>query len=199
MEKNDLDLARKLQAQFDAKMEEDDDTQEQSNVYNLTTKVENVDNSSRLQIASSNNSSKIFNSPKFYNDELGMFIDLEGSTDWIRIPMEYKIQPLFDKLSKTYFNSIGDPYQIIWSSDKEVIKDRAFLILPADKMVLLNASSLLMRPRIDLLSILLHILIHLFINGPSKHDANFRHMMHHFNSLWRTTINVSIFLLISKK
>ena len=138
------------------------------------------------------------NNTKYYNDELGIYHDLESgqSTDWVEVNILPKIQSIFDKIANIYFREVSMVhYAISWGEDKFFFEKKSFSIILNEKVIYLNKQCLLLRPRMDLISVLLHILIHLHLilmkdSGIQEHNGNFRKLMKHFNAFWRTQINV---------
>lgn len=105
---------------------------------------------------------------------------------------------MFDVMTNLYFsNSLrAANYTIEWDKNGDINDGSFFKIHPLQRIYICQEA--MFRPRIQLVSVLFHILIHLHINTSSKgsirmdkHDENFRRIMHFVNDALNTQINVS--------
>lgn len=106
------------------------------------------------------------------------------------------IQLIYNKINECFYNSALPTWTWMWSEQKEILGENNFKIILSRNEVVLNQKNLLLRPRIDLFSVLIHITIHLYLHkytsgnhGIEEHDGNFRSMMSHFNRVYRCQIN----------
>ncbi|XP_070501838.1 DNA-dependent metalloprotease SPRTN-like [Chironomus tepperi] len=135
---------------------------------------------------------------EYYNEELNIWIDMENPREWKEVDIKPDIDMIFNKLKKKFFGDEIDPeFKIYYDLNHAICDGSAFKILEKSKVILINRSSLT-RPRIQQISIILHILIHLFLNkvsagkiSISKHDDNFRNIMHYLNDRLFTCISVN--------
>lgn len=126
---------------------------------------------------------------KYFNNELKKWIDLGTDWNWIKIDFSSDIDYIFKKLKDFYFRNqhIDQEYQIQYDTNNFISDDSAFKISENYKKILVSRSTLT-RPRIQQISTVLHILIHLYLNkiskgaiGLNKHDENFRCIMQYLN------------------
>lgn len=114
--------------------------------------------------------------------------------------MEANLQQMFDKLKKRYFSQwiTKMNFTVSWDIANVISDDSCFKIFDLDSVVLVKATAMV-RPRIQLVSVLLHILIHIYLRVCSKnairinhHDENFRKIMCFLNSEIKSEISVSL-------
>jgi predicted SprT family Zn-dependent metalloprotease len=108
------------------------------------------------------------------------------------------IQLIYDKINDNLYNSELPSMTVMWTEQDVIVGDQNFKISMSDHRIILNESTLLLRPRIDLFSVLLHITIHLYLHQQSfgehnfhEHDSNFQKIMKHFNQIFRCQISCS--------
>lgn len=134
----------------------------------------------------------------YYNTDLKLWIDIDNMSDWKIVDIKPDIQYIFDKLKQKYFfGDIKEPYGISFDENHAIVDGSAFKIFQRPKMILI-AESVFIRPRIQQISVFLHILIHLYLNeasndtiGINKHDENFRSIMHQLNRDLNATITTN--------
>lgn len=114
------------------------------------------------------------------------------------VNMESNIQQMFDKLKEFFWESSLDManFEVKWDKTAIISSDSVFKIFEDERQVLISASAMI-KPRIQLVSIILHVLIHIYLKTCSKgaismnvHDDNFREIMLIFNSKLNTKISV---------
>lgn len=127
------------------------------------------------------------------------YIDLNNTQEWALVNMEANLQQMFDKLKDHLFSKwlSSLKYTIKWDVGGVISDESCFKIFESNSTVLIK-TSVIVRPRIHLISMLLHILIHFYISTCSKgtikvniHDENFRKIMLFLNSNLKTEISVS--------
>lgn len=114
--------------------------------------------------------------------------------------MEANLQQMFDKLMKRYFSNwiTKVNFTVSWDTANVISDGSCFKIFESDSVVLVKTTAMV-RPRIQLISVLLHILIHVYLRVCSKnairinhHDENFRKIMCFLNSEIQSEISVSL-------
>lgn len=130
---------------------------------------------------------------------LNTFIDLNDTQEWTSVNMEANIQQMFNKLKEQFWQKWlqNVNFEVKWDRNGIISDDSVFKIFETECQVLISSSAIT-RPRIELVSILLHIQIHIFISTCSKgsiriniHDENFRQIMLFLNDRLNTKISVS--------
>ena len=120
-------------------------------------------------------------------------MDFGVSSDWTEISLaKSNVQMIFEKMKSHYFGSFLNNLNcdVNWDLLNTISENRNYSIIQKnlryDVYISLNT---LTRPRIQLISLLLHILIHLCITKASSekisidyHGQDFRKIMHFFNS-----------------
>ena len=133
---------------------------------------------------------------------MATYIDLRMSNDWALINMAPNLQHIFDGLKQGYFKPWLSKvnYTIKWDETGIISDNSCFKIFEQHKEILVSTETMI-RPRIELISVLLHILIHFYLNASSKgsvkinmHDENFREIMLFLNRTLKTEISVSLFV-----
>jgi hypothetical protein len=113
--------------------------------------------------------------------------------------MESNLQQMFEKLKDHFFAKWlkSVKYTIKWDTTGIISDDSCFKIFDAHKEVLVKTFAMV-RPRIQLISVLFHVLIHIYLTTSSKgairiniHDENFRKIMLFLNDTLKTEITVS--------
>lgn len=130
---------------------------------------------------------------------INTYIDLNNNQEWALVNMKSNIQQMFDKMKDHYFAKWLKPtkYTMKWDTNGVISDDCCFKIFENDKCVLIK-KTVITRPRVQLISMLLHILIHIYLracsNGSIKiniHDENFRKIMLFLNETISSEISVS--------
>jgi SprT-like family len=126
------------------------------------------------------------------------YIDLDINQEWKLVNMETNVQQMFDKMKDQFANNFLKTvkYSIKWDSTGVISDDASFKFFETHKQVLISTKAMT-RPRVQLVSMLLHILIHIYINFRSNgsikinlHDDNFREIMLFLNKTMNTQISV---------
>lgn len=123
---------------------------------------------------------------------------MENAREWQEVDIKSDIKMIFNKLKGKFFGDKIDPAFNIYNDLNHAICDgSAFKILEKSKSIIVNQATLV-RPRIQQISMFLHILIHLYLNkvsdgkiGINKHDENFRSIMHYLNDRIYTSISIN--------
>ena len=134
------------------------------------------------------------------------YIDLNNNQEWAIVNMEANLQLMFDKLKDHYWQKWlkNVKFVIKWDHGRVISNDSVFKIFEDEHQVLISTTAMT-RPRIQLVSILLHVLIHIFISTCSKdpakiisiHNENFRKIMLFLNETLDTQISVRFTLKLS--
>lgn len=131
---------------------------------------------------------------------INTYVDLNNNSEWAKVNMECDVQQMFDKCKEQYFKIWlkNVNYIVQWDSNDVISDDSNFKIFESHKKILLCKSAMI-RPRIQLVSVLLHVLIHIYLCHSSKgvikinnHDENFRQIMLFLNSTLLTDISVRL-------
>ncbi|XP_052868856.1 uncharacterized protein LOC128274637 [Anopheles cruzii] len=140
------------------------------------------------------------NSREYFIEELQTWVDPEYNFEWQFIEVLPDIRSLFDKLDTLYFQSRfkAKRFNVVWSTTMgTVTTNRNFNADDGRYTIALNAALLILRPRIEIISIILHEMIHAYLkvekvkepNG--GHRDNFRKMMTFLNSMLQTNVSFS--------
>lgn len=130
--------------------------------------------------------------------QMNTYIDLNDNQDWTLVNLESNLQQMFERLKDQYFKMWSKKinYIVKWDTGGVISNNSSFMIFEAAKEVLISTNAM-NRPRIQLVSVLLHVMIHLYLNVTSKgaiklnlHDDNFREIMLYLNDLLSTQISV---------
>jgi predicted SprT family Zn-dependent metalloprotease len=128
------------------------------------------------------------------------YVDLNNNQEWAVVNMEANLQQMFEKMKDQYWKNLltNVNYTIKWDTTAIISDDSSFKIFESHKQVLIHPKAMI-RPRVQLVSLLLHILIHLYVSSQTKgkislHDENFREIMHFINDSMKTQITVSAHL-----
>lgn len=127
------------------------------------------------------------------------YVDLNNNQEWALVNMESNLQQMFDKIKDQFWQKWlkNAKYIVKWDKAGVISDDSAFKIFESHKEVLVSTSAMV-RPRVQLISMLLHVLIHIYLSSISKgkiminnHDNNFRQIMLFLNKTLNTQISVS--------
>lgn len=126
------------------------------------------------------------------------YVDLNNNQEWAMVNLEANVQQMFDKLADHFWQNWlkGVEFIIKWDKGGIISDDSVFKIFENERQIFIS-TSVMTRPRIQLVSVLLHILIHIYIKTSSKgsiainaHDDNFRTIMLFLNDTLSTQISV---------
>lgn len=135
------------------------------------------------------------------------YLDLSTSQEWSEVDMSPNLQHIFDKLKSSFFSPWLDDtkYTVTWDKTCVISDGSSFRFFESHREVLV-ASLLLVKPRIQLISVILHILIHIYLSTSSKgtikigcHAESFRELFLFFNKSLTTEISVSTSIIISEE
>lgn len=130
---------------------------------------------------------------------INTYLDLDGNQEWASVNMQSNLQMMFEKIKDQFFRAwlSNVKYAIKWDETGIISDDSFYKIFEQPKEVLVKTEAMV-RPRAQLISILLHVLIHLYLNTASKgaiklnlHDENFRKIMLFLNDKLKFEISVS--------
>lgn len=143
----------------------------------------------------------------YFMPVINTFVDLNNNSEWALVNMEPDVQQMFDKLKDQYWQPWlkNVNYTVKWDTTGIISDESNFKIFESHKEILLSTSAMV-RPRIQLVSVLLHILIHIYLSVCSKggvkinsHDESFRRLMLFLNETLSTDISVSKIFSYSEK
>lgn len=129
---------------------------------------------------------------------INTYLDLDNNQEWALVNMQSNVQHMFDKMKNQYWKDslTSVNYTVKWDESCVIIDGSSFKMFESHKQILIN-TNVMTRPRIQLVSVLIHILIHIYLNVSSKgaikmnlHDDNFREIMLFFNETMKTQISV---------
>uniref|UniRef100_A0A182PR92 Protein with SprT-like domain at the N terminus n=1 Tax=Anopheles epiroticus TaxID=199890 RepID=A0A182PR92_9DIPT len=138
------------------------------------------------------------NNNEYFIDELQVYVDSENNFEWKFIDVLPDVRSIFNKFDMQFFESRfkKKKMDIIWcESMGSSCTNRNFNDDQGRYTIALNAPLLTLRPRIEIISIILHEMIHalLKINGIKEpnggHGENFRKIMTFLNSKLQTNIS----------
>lgn len=127
------------------------------------------------------------------------YLDLSTTAEWAEVDLASDLQYIFDRLKSSFFNPwLKDViYTIKWDKTCIISDGSSFRFFETHREVLI-AAPMMVKPRIQLISVILHILIHIYLsttsNGKIKlstHDDSFRELFLFFNNTLNTEISVS--------
>lgn len=130
---------------------------------------------------------------------MGTYLDLATSAEWAEVNMASDLQYIFNKLKASYFSPWLDKvtYTVKWDKTCVIPDGSSFRFFETVREVLV-ASEMMVKPRIQLISVILHILIHIYLgtcsNGTitlKSHGDSFRELFLFFNKSLDTEISVS--------
>ncbi|XP_049536297.1 DNA-dependent metalloprotease dvc-1-like [Anopheles darlingi] len=207
----DHQLAAKLQAKYETEAvhllsDSDDDIIIQAS----STGSSEVQNPVKREIKDENGSNtevKVFraepadlNAREYFIEELQTWVDPECNFEWKFIEVLPDIRALFDKFDSLYFQSRfkSKNFNIVWSDTMgSSCTNRNFNDEHGRYTIALNAPLLALRPRIEIISVILHEMIHAFlklekiIEPDNGHGDNFRKIMIFLNNMLQTNISFS--------
>ncbi|XP_065076041.1 uncharacterized protein LOC135699676 [Ochlerotatus camptorhynchus] len=140
------------------------------------------------------------NTDEYFIEDLQTYVDPENNFDWKFVEVMPNIKRIFARLDELFFQSRFKPkgFNVIWShSIGQHCTNRNFNDVDGRYTIALNESLLTLRPRIEIISVLLHEMIHAYLKlenvqeTNSGHGANFRKMMIFLNQMMQTTISFS--------
>ncbi|KAG5673642.1 hypothetical protein PVAND_003671 [Polypedilum vanderplanki] len=128
---------------------------------------------------------------KFYSDELREEISLNDCADWAEVKMDKNIQFMFDKIQNFFFDKWLNNEKFIVRYDSNINSvindDSSFKIFENENTIMLAKENMI-RPRNEVIALMIHILIHFYLKKVSKgaiklhhHDENFRKIMNYIN------------------
>uniref|UniRef100_A0A182YND9 SprT-like domain-containing protein n=1 Tax=Anopheles stephensi TaxID=30069 RepID=A0A182YND9_ANOST len=141
---------------------------------------------------------KDLNTNEFFMEELQAYVDPENNFEWKFIDVLPDVESIFTKFDAQFFQSRFKKKKItiVWSDSMgATCTNRNFNDDEGRYTIALNAPLLALRPRIEIISIVLHEMIHalLKIDGikepNSGHGGNFRKIMTFLNSMLQTNIS----------
>jgi len=128
---------------------------------------------------------------------INSFVNLGENQEWSVVNMESNVQLMFDKMKAQYFGVWlkSTSYTIKWDRNHVILDGSSYRVFESHKEVLITLEAVT-RPRIQLVSVLFHILIHLYLNVASKgavklnnHNDDFRALMLFLNETLKTEVN----------
>lgn len=134
---------------------------------------------------------------EFFVPSLKTWIDLTSS-DWTEVKLlRCDLQMIFNKMKKCYFGELLNNvnYTIKWDHSDIITDGTNYKIFESVKEIVISSAALT-RPRVQLISVLLHILIHLYLTNASnettrlgQHGMPFKKIMSFFNERIGTKIS----------
>uniref|UniRef100_A0A182NQY1 Protein with SprT-like domain at the N terminus n=1 Tax=Anopheles dirus TaxID=7168 RepID=A0A182NQY1_9DIPT len=209
----DHQLALQLQSRYEAKAVElfsdsDDDVilqAVQQSAENNVSKKRRVSTTSKFNGHATISEPKVFkaepadlNSNEYFIEELQAYVDPEYNFEWKFIDVLPDIGAIFRKFDALYFQSRfkNKKITIVWSDAMgNTCTNRNFNSEDGKYIIALNGPLLTLRPRIEIISIVLHEMIHglLKVDGIKEpnngHGNNFRKIMTFLNSMLQTSIS----------
>ncbi|XP_058115746.1 uncharacterized protein LOC131287574 [Anopheles ziemanni] len=138
------------------------------------------------------------NCEEYFIEELQTYVDPDNTFEWKFIDVLPDIRAVFEKFDELFFQSRfkAKKISITWSESMgNSCTNRNFNDEEGRYTIALNAPLLTLRPRIQIISIILHEMIHAFLKmegtkEPNNgHGENFRKIMIHFNTMLHTNIS----------
>lgn len=148
------------------------------------------------------------NKDEYFVPKLNAWIDLNcASSDWSEVNVKKcNVQFLFDKIKNFYFGPWLKDMQCNVQWDLNAIDDGNNYKFSGPNDGILISISAITRPRVQLVSVLLHTLIHLYLRKVSKesikleqHGLQFRQIMKFFNERIDTKITTGHNFLFSEE
>uniref|UniRef100_A0A182SCC7 SprT-like domain-containing protein n=1 Tax=Anopheles maculatus TaxID=74869 RepID=A0A182SCC7_9DIPT len=179
----DHQLAMRLQAQFKAE---------------TVQLFSDSDDDVVLQATETTSNTKDLNSDEYFIEELQVYVDPENNFEWKFVDVLPDIEAIFAKFDAQFFQSRFKKKKItiVWSDTMgSSCTNRNFNDVEGRYTIALNGPLLALRPRIEIISIVLHEMIHALlklegIKEPnSGHGGNFRKIMTFLNSMLQTNIS----------
>ncbi|XP_055639584.1 uncharacterized protein LOC129777368 [Toxorhynchites rutilus septentrionalis] len=140
------------------------------------------------------------NGDEYFIEELQTYVDPENNFEWKFIEPMPDIKAMFQRLDEVVFQSRfkSKHFNVIWSQAiGKQCTNRNFNDAEGTYTIALNEVLLTLRPRIEVISILLHEMIHAYLKlegvkeSGNGHGANFRRIMLFLNRLLQTNISFS--------
>uniref|UniRef100_A0A182MNS3 SprT-like domain-containing protein n=1 Tax=Anopheles culicifacies TaxID=139723 RepID=A0A182MNS3_9DIPT len=141
---------------------------------------------------------KDLNCNEYFIEELQVYVNPEYNFEWKFIDVLPDIAAIFAKFDALYFQSRfkNKKMTILWSNSMgNSCTNRNFNDDEGRYTIALNGPLLTLRPRIEIISIILHEMIHALLKMAgvqepnSGHGANFRKIMTFLNSMLQTNIS----------
>jgi hypothetical protein len=135
---------------------------------------------------------------EYFMPYINTYVDLDNNQEWALVNMQSNVQQMFDKMKICYWKELlkDVKYTVKWDVTNVISDGSSFKIFDCHKQILINTQAMT-RPRIQLVSVLLHALIHIFLKVRSKgaiklnqHCETFREIMYKLNSALSTQITV---------
>lgn len=129
---------------------------------------------------------------------MNSYINMSLNQEWKIVNMEANLQKMFDKMQEQFFSKWlkNDKFIIKWDKTGIISDDSCFKIFESHREILIKDTAMV-QPRVVLVSILFHILIHLYLVKVSAgaikistHDENFRKIMLFLNTAMDLKISV---------
>uniref|UniRef100_A0A182VW63 SprT-like domain-containing protein n=1 Tax=Anopheles minimus TaxID=112268 RepID=A0A182VW63_9DIPT len=141
---------------------------------------------------------KDLNCNEYFIEELQVYVNPEYNFEWKFVDVLPDIAAIFTKFDALYFQSRfkNKKMTIVWSESMgSTCTNRNFNNEEGRYTIALNGPLLTLRPRIEIISIILHEMIHALLKmdgvqeSNSGHGANFRKIMTFLNSTLHTNIS----------
>ncbi|XP_038119208.1 DNA-dependent metalloprotease dvc-1-like [Culex quinquefasciatus] len=199
-------LATELQKRFDAETielsegDDDDDVIVQGPaIVKVERKVSTADSPPPVKFYRAER--RDLNAQEYFIEELQTYVDPENNFEWKFVEVMPDLKAMFLRLDELFFQSRfkAKNFQVLWSQaiGKECTNRNFNDPTDGRYTIVLNETLLALRPRIEIISILLHEMIHAFlklegVQEPNNgHGANFRKMMIFINRMLQTNISFS--------
>ncbi|XP_058447290.1 DNA-dependent metalloprotease SPRTN-like [Malaya genurostris] len=140
------------------------------------------------------------NADEYFIEELQTYVDPDNNFEWKFIEPVPDIMAIFQRLDEVLFSSRfkAKQFSVIWSHGiGSECTNRNFNDSEGRYTIALNEALLTLRPRIEIISILLHEMIHAFLKleavkeSNNGHGSNFRKIMLFLNRQLQTNISFS--------
>ncbi|XP_055607552.1 uncharacterized protein LOC129755202 [Uranotaenia lowii] len=140
------------------------------------------------------------NRDEYFIEELQTYVDAENNFEWKFIDVVPDLKAMFLRLDELVFQSRFKPkrFQVMWSQAMGTeCTNRNLNDADGTYTIALNETLLTLRPRIEIISILLHEMIHAFLKmegvkeSNNGHGSNFRKIMIFINRMLQTNISFS--------
>ncbi|CRK91832.1 CLUMA_CG005454, isoform A [Clunio marinus] len=170
--------------------EESSSTNQTNESYKIVEKSTH-DNQQTIRIRSEKGSPD-----DYFMPIINTYIDIDNKPDWSLVNIEADIQIIFNKLKKHYMEKWlkNANWTVKWKTS-ELPSCGSFYLISEVYRGLLVEHTALVRPRIQLISLLFHFLIHLYLKAVSNgsislydHDENFLQIMRFLNNKIGTQI-----------
>lgn len=140
------------------------------------------------------------NAAEYFIEELQTYVDPENNFEWKFVEVMPDLKAIFLRLDELIFQSRFKQkhFNVIWSQAiGRECTNRNFNDVNGRYTIALNETLLVLRPRIEIISVLLHEMIHAYLKlegvkeTNNGHGANFRKIMVFLNRMLQTTISFS--------